>query len=637
MGKTRIALFLAVCLAASEAGGQEIKVQVQKQRAPCYVGYPVLLRFTIDGFDESPAPTLEAAQMPEGLRAQTVVNPPIVSRGYAIFNGRASEYSTTKHVIDYRVTANRPGDFHLGPFTVKQGTKEASIKAVPLTIEPIPEDPDSRVQLVLPKGNIYPDQRVPVEIEWWYAGNDEIRDLRVYSPLFDMFRFGPDRTPGREGNVLTIETQGGAIQLAFDARKEEHEGRQYVVCTARRTLIPDRVGEFAIEPVEASIVKYSESSPQARVEEDDFGFGNSLLQEMLGGARRNRETTMWRVVGNGLKLVVKPFPSEGRPESFAGAVGDGFSINVAADRTVVRAGDPIGLTVTLRGQGNLENASLPPLSAEGGLNPDLFRIPEGDVPGAMKDGVKEFRVSVRVSSESVTEIPALTYSWFDPATETYQTARSKPIALRVMPAQVVSAADVVSSSIPPAATVSPEEAEEELRPRQAATAIAAKPVFSLSGADLAIEPLARVVLRDSRGWMGGLPWQMALYGAGALAIIVALVDRRRRDVDPAIVARSKNVQSQQKKIALAARRPQKEAAAGIAEAMRALVAELPDVARADAQSVIARCESIVFAPAESASVLLDAALIDQARSVAERFREATDRIRSGGAPRPNPK
>lgn len=623
MGRPRIALLLAFWLAAIEAYAQDVQVQVARERPPHYVGHPAVIQFTIDGFDEEPTPTVDAGQLPEGLRAQTAVGRPIVTSGSISINGRTREYTRVTHVINYAVTANQPGDFTIGPFVIRQGTKQASVQAVPLTFEPIPEDPDSRVRLVLPEGNIYPDQRVPVDIEWWYAGDlKDIRDLSIYSPLFDMFRFAPDSAGRRGESRLMIDTKDGQLPLAANARAEEYEGRQYNVFTARRTLIPDRVGEFQIAPVEASIVKATSWSRQPS-QDDDF-FGGSLLEEMLGGGRRPTETSMRRVVGNGLKLVVKPFPSDGRPESFAGAVGEGFSIDVAADRTVVRVGDPIGLNVTLRGQGNLENASLPPLSADGGLKPDRFRFPEGDVPGTMADGVKRFHVSVRVSSEALTEIPALAYSWFDPKTETYQTARSKPIALRVMPAQVVSASDVVSGSDSPVVPADQNEPAASGQPRQVASAAATKPIFSLSGADLAIEPVAGVVLRDSRAWQGGLHWQLTLYGVGVLLIVVALADRRRRDIDPAILARRRLIRSQQEKIARAGRLPQKAAAAEMAEAMRALVAELPDVARTEAQSIIAACESIVFAPAESASATLDPDLIEQARTIAARFRQSAD-------------
>jgi hypothetical protein len=239
----------------------------------------------------------------------------------------------------------------------------------------------------------------------------------------------------------------------------------------------------------------------------------------------------------------------------------------------------------------------------------------------MSEGAKQFRVSVRVSDESVTEIPALAYSWFDPETETYQTARSKPIALRVMPAKVISAGDVVrsrSSAGGPTSSRTGNEAPNG-QSKEVALATPSQPVFSLSGADLAIEPDANIVLRDLGGKTGGIVVQSVLYGAGLLLIAVAIVDRRRRNVDPVLIKRRKNVRRQRARIDQAKDLPKQDAAEEIAAAMRALVAELPDVARNEAEVVIAECESIVYAPAGQGEIQLEDAVIERARVVADRL------------------
>ena len=461
-----------------------------------------------------------------------------------------------------------------------------------------------------------------MKIEWAFSGNSEaIQSLSIYSPLFDQFRFAPDREPRRGDSRLPILTKDGRVALAGSARQEKRDGKDFIVVTATRTMIPDRVGTYEIDPITATVEKAT-SWVRERSPFDDFGFGSSLLSEMMGDRRRPASTQMGRANGAPKTLVVKPFPSEGRPDSFAGAVGDGFSIDVAADRTVVRVGDPIRLDVKLRGHGNLENASLPPLNADGGLNPELFRLPEGDVPGKMSDGAKDFQVSVRVSDESVAEIPALAYSWFDPSTETYHTARSKPIALRVMPTQIVSAGDVVSSSQSPDNPQPTDDDENVDQPREVASANSTTPTYSLSGADLAIEPLAGAVLRDSGGWTTRLPLQLSLYAAGLLLLLLAVVDRRRSDIDPAIIARRRTIQRQHERIIRAAQRPQKEAAREIADSIRTLLAELPELARDEAQAVIASCESVVFAPTDSSNNRLDESLVEQAKTLAAKFKNA---------------
>ena len=108
------------------------------------------------------------------------------------------------------------------------------------------------------------------------------------------------------------------------------------------------------------------------------------------------------------RLSVKQIPADRTPESFAGAVGSGFSLTVSADRTVVKVGEPIALHFELRGDGNLETAALPRLDAEGLLPANSFRVAEGEIPGRLEDGAKRFTTTVRVLDPGIQEIPALT-------------------------------------------------------------------------------------------------------------------------------------------------------------------------------------------------------------------------------------
>ncbi|MGH7139655.1 MAG: hypothetical protein ACREHD_28280, partial [Pirellulales bacterium] len=296
--------------------------------------------------------------------------------------------------IQYRVTAYEPGEFEVGPFTIKQHNKLAHVEAVSMTFQAVPTDPHMRIRLLLPDKPVYPDQRVPVGIEWWNAENrHNVRELNIYSPMFDEFHFAPDPPASPGASQLQIDTKQGNISLSATEREEQHAGRRFAVLSANRTLLPDRPGEFTLPPIVATVRKAT-----------------------------GRARSMVRAEGTPQKLIVKAFPADGRPESFAGAVGSGFSIDVSADPTVVCVGDPIDLDITLRGDGNLENAGLPALSADDGMSPVRFRLPEGDVPGDLADGAKRFHVSVRVIDVSVGAIPALAFSWFDPDAEKYETA-----------------------------------------------------------------------------------------------------------------------------------------------------------------------------------------------------------------------
>ena len=80
--------------------------------------------------------------------------------------------------------------------------------------------------------------------------------------------------------------------------------------------------------------------------------------------------------GEPVRLEVIEVPRSGRPASFAGAVGSGFSLEVSADRSVVQVGEPITLQLHLRGDGDLSSAGLPPFDAEGLFDPTRFRLPD---------------------------------------------------------------------------------------------------------------------------------------------------------------------------------------------------------------------------------------------------------------------
>ena len=618
-------MVVAGAMCGCPLSAQEVRVQIAHQEPPHYVGEAVLIQFQVEGLDEAPQPTCElisdSGSVPDGLRGQvTAVSPSVMSQ-IVQRNGQLFQSRRVTFQINFSVTADREGDFEVGPFRIRQGNKEAVTEAISMSFRAVPLDPGMLIRLIIPDKPLYPDQRVPIEIEWWYPGDfEKLKSVSIYSPLFDQFRFAPDEQAGRRSTLLPITTKEGTLQLVSQAREEQLDGKRVVVLSSHRTLIPDGPGEYSLAPISVTIRRVL-GWTRGRPEEDDgFGFGRSIFRDLMEERRRPTKVEVVRAEGEPLKLVIRPFPKDGRPESFSGAVGKGFSIDVAADRTVVRVGDPIGLSITLRGDGNIDNASLPLLSADGGLNPEQFRFPSGDLAGTLADASKQFHVSVRVADESVTEIPSLAYSWFDPETESYQTARSKPIALRVMAGKLVSASDVVRASPATNGAESNRDATAS-DSRELAHRGSTNTRLHLSGADLTIEPNGAVVLLDRRSSWTGLRVPLALYGAGVLAVVVAWLDRRRRERDPQQSIRRRFVRDQLQRISQATSLPQREAAQQIADAMRRLMAEFPNAPREAAQAIVAECESITYARDASTDQPLERSLVMRARGIAQGFAE----------------
>ena len=179
---------------------QDVRVQVATQEPPYYVGEPAVIQFTVEGFDEQPEPTCEMT--PEkptpALRGQMAGANPSVFSQIVQRNGQLYQAKSITYRIDYLITADQPGEYTVGPFLIKQGKKESRVQPLTISFQAVPDDPNMRVRLILPDKPVYPDQRIPVRIEWWYAGDfDDVLKLRIYSPLFDQFRFAPDPQPAR--------------------------------------------------------------------------------------------------------------------------------------------------------------------------------------------------------------------------------------------------------------------------------------------------------------------------------------------------------------------------------------------------------------------------------------------------------
>jgi hypothetical protein len=144
---------------------------------------------------------------------------------------------------------------------------------------------------------------------------------------------------------------------------------------------------------------------------------------------------------------VQPLPSEGRPASFSGAVGQ-YEIDAFAVPTNVRVGDPIQLVIDISGE-PIETIPGPDLGTNAELNED-FRVPTETLAGTVRGNSKRFTQVIRAKRADVKNIPPLEFSYFDPQTGQYVVARSKPIPILVSVVEQLDAADLTNIAAQPA-------------------------------------------------------------------------------------------------------------------------------------------------------------------------------------------
>jgi len=579
----------AGCLLLLAPGLRAQTARLQLERGPYYAGESLRIQLSAEGFDEAPAPELDFEPV-AGARLSVVGVSPSVSESISIVNGAISRRREVKHVFELRLFAERAGPLILPPIRVVQGGKSAQSTATKLELRAVPAREDIRVDVLLPGRPLYVGERALVTLRMRLP-DDMQRNLQSYTlrvPFFDSggpFHF---LDSGESGDIsLKVAVEGGELSLPARVESEQIRGRNYVSFSAQRTLVPLEAGR---QQIPAASLLASE--------------GTAFQRDFFGGRRATR-VRKWRTMDRLRELVVRPLPRADRPASFGGSVGRGFTLEVSADRSVLQVGDPISLSLTLRGEG-LEGASLPPLSAEGLLPDWAFRVPEGELPGEIEEDAKRFSAQVRVLDAGVSEIPALAFSWFDPVQERFETTYSRPIALSVREAKRVGAEAVERAPRAPGENASLAEA----------------PSPSLRWADSADLAIVGDATRLHSAASGGsrVVLQATLYATGMLLLVLAYVDRRRRDVDPGVRDRLAALEGARRRLRKAGSLAPEFVLEEISDTLRRMRAELPDVAGREIESFLADCDARRFAPA-AGSGHGDAELLARAVELVAEFSE----------------
>ena len=595
-GLLAIALpWLAIHLAAP-VFAQEVQIQVD--RGPHYLGEPIVMQIVASGFEEEPAPEVQVPRIAGAtLRAAGVSDSS--STSISIVNGKMTRTREVRLLFRYELTADRAGPLELPAFEVVQGTTRRATRPVRLEITRVPRTGLVNLKLEVPEGPLFVGQKVPVEVVM-RIDREAQRELVGYDavvPLFDAedVRF-LDEPPASADSQLEIRTARGNLSLAATARDVDVGGRTVLELRAKRTMIPSRPGELRVE------------APRVLIHR-----GRAFRRDLFG---QRQATSIERLMSEGqpLSREVIEVPRPGRPESFAGAVGSGFGLEVSADRSVVQIGEPITLRFLLRGDGDLTTAGLPPFDAEGFFDPAHFRLPEEPPAGWIDADGKHFEASVRVLDAGVREIPALTYSWFDAETRTFETIRSRPIALSVGAAQVIGADDVDRREDPTAPSSSGGGASQRVDrspDRDAGQGPARSLSMASSGANLAVDDDATRVLGEGSMAADELGTAVGLHAIGLALFGFAAWERRRLGRDPAETARDAALKAAEASLREARRADGREAAAEAGRALRALIAALPDEADDELDRLLADLDAIRFAP-EDANLIEVEGLLERA-------------------------
>ena len=193
----------------------------------------------------------------------------------------------------------------------------------------------------------------------------------------------------------------------LEIKSTSYKGQRYNYVTWKRTLLfPQKSGNLELLPLTLDV------TVDVPTNRRDF-FGNVIYTQ-----------TSKKVSSKKKNIKVKEFPSEGKPESFNGAVGK-FDVSLFSSKSELKATESFQLELKVNGRGNLK----------------LFTLPEIKVPSSLEKYDPEFKEDIKSSMSGMNgqisntytivpqfqgkyPIPAVEFSYFDPEAKKYVTIKT---------------------------------------------------------------------------------------------------------------------------------------------------------------------------------------------------------------------
>jgi len=418
--KTILVLLLFLVLFTAYALAQDERLEATLEMSRVSTGNPVYLNVTFYGGQDITRPDMPKM---DGLQIK-YVGP---ATQMTVVNGKVSRSITHTYLL----LPLKEGSYKLGPFfaeyrgetysaapvTLSVGTSVGGVAtgpavSPPSTYKPAPspqfeaaKKPYTGDQVLLrievPKHRVYINEIVPLTMKL-YVYNMGLRDIEY--PVFEHEGFS-----------------AGAWEEPIK-REEIHKDMRYNVLVFKRDLFGIKEGSYALGPATLTCKVVVKKQPRRRSSFfrrsgfDDDAFFSDIF--------RRHETYPLELESNPVEMTILPFPEEDKPVDFKGAVGD-FRLEMHIEPRKVKVGDPITVRMIIAGTGNMDTVTAPEIKAG-----EDFKVYEPQV--TKKDNRKIYEQILIPKTEKIKEIPAISFSFFNPKTEKYETLKKKPVSIKVL-------------------------------------------------------------------------------------------------------------------------------------------------------------------------------------------------------------
>ncbi len=400
-GAARIAINLAILVVAlaaivPAAAIAEISVTASVRQTTVSLNESFALTISVEGVRNVPTPNLDALEEHFSVRSAGS------STNMSMVNGRITQSKS----FTYMLLPRELGTFTVGPARVEVGGAEYLSNTFDVTVV------EGGAQAARTETDVREGSQTSSGRDVFATATVDKSSAYVDEQITLSFKYYRRSEPFRQPEYQPPDLTGFWVE-DLDAREEYIEiveGKRYRVTELKTALFGTGSGPATVGP--ATLVYYGQG--------DVFTFFSRA------GERQTLQT-------DPVDVDIKPLPGEGRPAGFKGAVGR-FDLSSSIDETSVAVGDPVTLTVTVRGTGNIRTVPTPDLSGvtefrvyESGSSTEVTR--KSGVVG----GVKRYEFVLVPLTEGEKTIPAVELVCFDPSTGRYESTGSPARTIRALP------------------------------------------------------------------------------------------------------------------------------------------------------------------------------------------------------------
>ncbi len=413
-------LFVLVLMASNAKATVNVFAQVDTSKG-IYVGENFGYYIIIDG--DNKAGQVDLTPLAE-YNPQSAGDRDVSQTSISIINGRTTQQIKKQYVMSYSLIANKVGQIELPPLTVMLDGKSYKTNPVNVNILKPGTTDQLDLEITLSEQQCYVGQPVIMTVKFYISA--DIGDFQFNVPAFTSENFyieDPDVS-----NPQTKEYDlGNGVIVRVSQYRTVHKGKDSILLSFDKVLIPINAGEIAILPASVSAdVAVGRTRSRDRFFDDFFG--------------SRKEYKRFMVNSQSLNLKVLPLPEEDKPSGFYGLVGQ-YTISASATPVKVNVGDPITLTIKIGGSKYLKPVQWPALEEIAGLA-NNFKIPSEKASPIIENGYKIFTQTIRADNDKVDAIPAIPLVYFDADKGKYDVAKTELIKLDVSPTKVLTQADL---------------------------------------------------------------------------------------------------------------------------------------------------------------------------------------------------